>query len=156
MAKQENVAAKVKGFIEAPITEAGYSLWDVEYVKEGVTRYLRVTIEAEGRDTDIEDCVRVNDIIDPILDKEDPISESYTLEVSSPGIERSIRLPFHYIACAGKKALVRLYAPVGGKKEFVGILGCNEDASVITLKEGAQSYVFSRAQIAQARLVYDF
>ena len=80
------VTELVAGFAK-PIVEAqGCSLWDVEYVREGSDRILRVYIDKEGG-VDISDCEAISRAMDPILDEKDPIAESYTFEVSSAGLE---------------------------------------------------------------------
>ena len=92
----------------------GYTLWDVEYVKEGSEWYLRVTIDSPSGIT-IDDCERVHRAIDPVIDEHDPIENAYHLEVSSPGIERVLRTDAHLAAFAGEEVEVRLYAAVDGK-----------------------------------------
>ena len=76
------VAQKIRGLIEEEISKIGYILDDVIYEKEGNNYFLRITIDKEGYIT-IEDCVKVNNLINPILDREDPIENKYILEVSS-------------------------------------------------------------------------
>ena len=94
-----------------PIAESlGCWLWDVEYVKEGARRVLRITIDSEEGIT-IEDCEKLHRAIDPVLDEADPIEEAYYLEVSSPGVERDLRTPAHVEACEGWNVEVKLYAP---------------------------------------------
>ena len=101
MAKvQKNIAQTVNEMILPTVNELGYSLWDVEYVKEGASYYLRITIDCESG-ISIDDCEKVHRAIEPILDREDPIEGSYHLEVSSPGIERVLRTEDHFIAMAG-------------------------------------------------------
>ena len=76
-----------------PVVEAhGCTLWDVEYVREGSERYLRVFIDKDGG-VDIEDCEKIHRALDPILDEKDPIAESYHFEVSSAGLERALKRP---------------------------------------------------------------
>ena len=77
-----------------PIVEAhGCTLWDVEYVREGAERYLRVYIDKAGG-IDIDDCEKIHRALDPILDEKDPIAESYHFEVCSAGIERALKKPY--------------------------------------------------------------
>ena len=92
MAKRSggNIVASVRAAI-APVVEGlGYSIWDLEYVKEGADWFLRVTIDSPSGIT-IDDCETVHRAIDPVLDEVDPIEGAYHLEVSSPGIERELR-----------------------------------------------------------------
>ena len=97
MAKGANIAEKVEALIRPCISELGYRIWDVEYVKEGAEWYLRVTIDSDDG-IGIDDCERVSRAINPIIDEADPIEDFYYLEVSSPGIERVLRRPEHFAA----------------------------------------------------------
>ena len=126
------------------VEEAGCSLWDVEYVKEGADMILRITIDtdAEGGIT-IDDCEKMHRAIDPLLDELDPIEESYMLSVSSPGVERELTKPMHYEKMKGSEVEVRLYAALDGSKVFRGELvgleeGENEDNVVIKLPDGEE------------------
>ena len=117
-----NIEEKIEGKIKKSIEEAGYSLYDVQFVKEGPEYYLRVFIEKEDG-ISIEDCETVNDIINPILDKEDIIKEQYYLEVSSTGIEKNIRKLEHYKQAIGTEIKVNLFKKdENGNKEVQGIL----------------------------------
>ena len=103
-----------------PIVEAeGCSLWDVEYVREAGTRFLRVYIDKQGG-VDIDDCERISRRLDPVLDEADPIPESYVFEVGSAGIERELKRPGDFLAFLGSEVEVKLYQPVNGQKSFVG------------------------------------
>ena len=90
----KNIAGVVTELITPVADELGYELWDVEFVKEGTRRILRVTIDSEEGIT-IDDCERMHRAIDPVLDEADPIESAYYLEVSSPGIERELRTERH-------------------------------------------------------------
>ena len=90
MAKGANIAEKVEALIRPCISELGYRIWDVEYVKEGTEWYLRVTLDSDSG-IGIDDCERVSRAINPIIDEANPIEDFYYLEVSSPGIERVLR-----------------------------------------------------------------
>jgi len=111
------VAGLVREIAETVADELGYYVWDVEYVKEGARRILRITIDNEEGIT-IEDCERFHRTIDPKIDEVDPIEESYYLEISSPGIERELKTPMHISACEGWQVEVKLYAPINGTKVF--------------------------------------
>ena len=105
-----------------PIVERfGCELWDVEYVREGSERYLRIFLDKEGG-IDIEDCEKVHRAMDPILDEKDPIAESYHFEVCSAGIERPLKRPGDFAKFMGSPIFVKLYRPVNGLKEIPGIL----------------------------------
>jgi ribosome maturation factor RimP len=150
----KNIAGVVSELIAPTAAELGYELWDVEFVKEGTRRILRVTIDsAEG--ITIDDCEKMHRAIDPVLDEADPIESAYYLEVSSPGIERELRTDRHIEACIGCSVEARLYAPVDGTKTFVGTLAGFEDGKV-TLETATGERVFERRDVAKLRTLYDF
>jgi ribosome maturation factor RimP len=141
--------------IAAPIVEAeGCSLWDVEYVKEAGTRFLRVFIDREGG-VSIEDCERISRRLDPILDEEDPIPESYVFEVGSAGADRELKRSRDFEQFMGSEVEVRLYRPVDGSKQYVGTLKAYEDGTV-TLMQGEKVLQFEKDQVAQVRLYVSF
>lgn len=148
MAKVTDLTAN----LAAPIVQQqGCSLWDVEYVKEAGTWILRVYIDKEGG-VSINDCEAVSRPLSDKLDEEDPIEGSYTLEVSSAGADRALKKPEHFAAFMGSEVDVRLYRPIDGKKEYVGVLAGYENGNVQL--EGDLS--FEKKDIAQVRLHVTF
>lgn len=142
--------------VAVPLAEGmGYRVWDVEFVKEGADKYLRITLDNDEGIT-IEDCEKFHRAIDPVLDEVDPINEPYILEVSSPGLERELCKDSHIEACIGQKVEIRLYAPVDGAKQFIGELrGFDPDRRIcITTPTG--EIVFEKEKIAKMSTVYDF
>ena len=146
--------AKVTDAVAAlalPVVEqAGCSLWDVEYVKEAGTWFLRVYIDREGG-VSIDDCEAVSRPLSDLLDQADPIEGSYTFEVSSAGADRALKKPEHFQKFQGSEVEVKLYRPREGRKEFVGRLQNYEDGSV-TLDTGGTQAVFTKQEIALVRL----
>ena len=124
--------------IAEPIAQSlGLELWDVRFEKEGASWYLRVFIDKEGG-VSIDDCVDMSHALDKPLDDEDPIDQSYCLEVSSPGIERDLKRESHFEKCKGMKIKVKLIRPVDGVREFSGILEGYDNGNVqITLEDGS-------------------
>ena len=90
------------------IAEQGCTLWDVEYVKEAGTWYLRILLDKEGG-VDILDCEEISRKVSDLLDKADPIEGSYTLEVGSAGAERALKRPSDFQQFLGSPVLVKLY-----------------------------------------------
>ena len=135
MAKVTDVVAQ----LAQPIVEqAGCTLWDVEYVKEAGEWFLRVYIDKEGG-VDINDCEAVSRPLSDLLDEADPIQGSYTFEVSSAGLDRPLKKPEHFAACAGQQVDVRFYRPVDGRKEYTGALvGCDGDGNVIVVDKTSE------------------
>ena len=139
----------------APIVEqAGCSLWDVEYVREGAERFLRIYIDKEGG-IDIDDCEKIHRAIDPILDEKDPIAESYHFEVCSAGIERALKRPRDFQQFMGSPVLVKLYRPRNGLKEIPAILRGYEDGKV-TVEAGKEMITFEKSEVALVRLRVEF
>ena len=137
--------------LAAPIVEeAGCSLWDVEYVKEAGTWFLRVYIDKEGG-VSIDDCEAVSRPLSDKLDEADPIEGSYTFEVSSAGADRVLKKPEHFAQYQGQEVEVKLYRPREGRKEFVGLLQSWEDGNV-TLDAGGPPIHFEKKEIALVRL----
>ncbi len=132
----------------------GLSLWDVRFVKEGADWFLRVTIDKPEGVT-INDCVDMTHLLNPVLDKADPIAQSYCLEVMSPGIERELTRPEHYAAYQGKPVTVRLIRPAdNGEREFVGLLTGPNDEGVLSVEtESGEQWQFSRKDITTVRAV---
>lgn len=137
--------------IAKPIVEqAGCVLWDVEYVKEAGQWYLRVYIDREDG-VSIDDCETVSRALDPILDERDPIPESYIFEVSSAGLERSLKRPEHFERFIGETVEVKLYKAVDGAKSFSGVLLGYEDGDV-TIGQGENRRTFEKAQVANVHI----
>lgn len=164
MAKKENggkknIAGNVEKLLLPVINEMGYDLWDVEYEKEGADWILRITIDLfEG--ITIDDCEKVHRAIDPLLDEADPIEDAYRLEVSSPGIERELRLPRHVTAFTGtdEKVEVRFFAPRDGKKSVIGTIDeYDPETDMMTFTpEGGEAFTLKRTDCAKIKTVFDF
>jgi len=151
-----SVAEVVKALAQPLADEFGYILWDVEYVKEGGRRILRLTIDSEEGIT-VDDCEKLHRAIDPVLDEADPIEEAYYLEVSSPGVERELRTAEHRAACVGWDVEVRLYAPLDGAKAFRGVLLEDTESGEIALGVSEEQIMtFSPSAVAKIKTVFDF
>ena len=148
------VTELVAQFAQPIVEQAGCSLWDVEYVREGAERYLRIYIDKDGG-IDIDDCEKIHRAIDPILDEKDPIPESYHFEVCSAGIERALKRPGDFQQFMGSPVLVKLYRPRNGLKEIPGILRGYEDGK-ITVEAGKESITFEKSEVALVRLRVEF
>ena len=143
-----------------PVVEnEGCSLWDVEYVREAGSWYLRVYIDKEGG-VSIDDCERISrDSVtygamlrnDPILDEADPIPDSYVFEVGSAGAERELKRPSDFEQFMGSQVEVKLYQPKDGRKAFVGVLAAYDNGRV-TITSGKETLEFDKSQVAQVRL----
>ena len=132
----------------------GIEIWDVEFVKEAGTRFLRIYIDkAEG--VSIQDCENFSRAFDPILDEADPIPDCYTFEVSSAGAERVLKRPGDFERFLGSDVCVKLYQPIDGSKQFVGKLQNYEDGNV-TILLNEKPRTFEKSTVAQVRLHITF
>ena len=146
----ELVAKRAQPVVE----EKGCELWDVEYVREGSERFLRIYLDKEGG-VDINDCEAVSRAMDPILDEADPIPESYHFEVCSAGLERALKRPGDFARFLGSSITVKLYRPRNGLKEIPGVLRGYEEGRV-TLEAGKETITFEKSEVALVRLRVEF
>ena len=148
------IEEKVEQLVKEPIEKLGYNLYDVEYVKEGPNYYLRVYID-KANGIDLNDCEKVSDEINELLDKSDYIKEQYFLEVSSPGIERKLRRDEHLQQNISQNIEIKLFKKDNnGKKEYIGKLkSFNKDE--ITIEAGSEITI-ERKNIAQIKTVYEW
>ena len=155
MAKNPSIVQVVEELISPIAEELGYFIWDVEFVKEGGRRILRVTIDSEEGIT-VDDCEKLHRAIDPVLDAADPIEEAYYLEVSSPGIERDLKTDMHISACEGWDVEVRLYAPIDNAKLFRGKLLEMGEGGEIRIDINGEVREFARASVAKIQTYFEF
>ena len=151
MAGKPNVVSIVRSIAEPIVKDLGLILWDVRFVKEGASWYLRVFIDKDGG-VDINDCVDMTHALNGPLDEADPIEVSYCLEVSSPGIERDLTRDEHFEVMTGKKIKLRLIRPDENKqREFSGVLKGYEDGN-ITVDLDGEERVFIKKETAWVKL----
>ena len=155
MAKNPSISEKVSLIAEPLADSLGFFLWDVEYVKEGGRKVLRITIDSEEGIT-IDDCEKMHRALDPLLDEADPIEEAYYLEVSSPGIERELKCDMHIDACEGWDVEVKLYAPIDGAKTFKGRLLPLGEGGEVRIESLGKILEFPRASVAKLQTYYQF
>ena len=148
------ITDQVAAFAQPIVESHGCTLWDVEYVREGSERFLRLYIDKEGG-VDIMDCEKVSRVVSDLLDEADPIEGSYTFEVSSAGAERVLKRPGDFEAFMGSAVLVKLYRPKDGQKEFVGKL-TGYDSGNVTVEVGANTVTFEKTEVALVRLYVEF
>lgn len=154
MSKREDYEARFEKIL-LPITEEyDLEIYDVEYVKEGSDWYLRAYIDKPEGVT-INDCENVSRALSDVLDAEDYIADAYILEVSSPGLGRTLKKDRHLEKSLGKEIEVKTYKPIDKQKEFSGILK-TYDAETITIEEEGAERVFQRSDVALIRLALDF
>lgn len=147
-----SIEEKVEALVKEKIENIGYELYDVEYAKEGKNYFLRIFIDKpEG--IDIEDCEKVNNEINDILDTADYIKEQYFLEVSSPGIERVLKKDRHLEQNIGKEIQIKLFKKDNqGRKELQGTLKAF-DTEYIVLENDIK---VERKNISQIKTIYNW
>ena len=150
MAKIEE---KVEELIKDKIENIGYSLYDVEYAKEGPNYYLRIYIDSP-KGIDLNDCEKVSNEINDVLDEANYIKEQYYLEVSSPGIERILRKDNHLEQNIGNQVEAKLFKKdENGAKEYLGKLK-EFNQNEITLETEEHEIKIERKNISQIKTVY--
>ena len=156
--KKRGSTTDVVRALAAPLAaELGLTLWDVTFTKEGADWYLRIFIDKPGG-VSIDDCVDMTHAVNPVLDSEDPIPQEYTLEVSSPGINRKLTRPEHFEAFLEAPVHVKLIRPLeNGVRELEGILIDvleNGDFEIITDEE--TTVTFTKKECAAVHLIEDY
>lgn len=138
--------------LQPAIEVLGLELWGIEYLTKGRSALLRVYIESEQGVT-IDDCEKVSRQISSILDVEDPIAGEYTLEVSSPGLDRPLFTAEQYVAYVGEVINVRLNSPIDGRRKFKGLLN-SADQKMIVMTVDNQPVEILFSQIEKANVAY--
>lgn len=155
MAKREEYEQKTEKLLEPIMSENNFELVDVEFVKEGGNWYLRAYIDKDGGIA-VDDCEIVSRALSEILDEQDFISESYILEVSSPGLGRQLKKEKDFARSINKEVEIKLYKPINKQKEFVGFLVSYDNENVTIELEDESTLEIPRSNIALIRLAFDF
>lgn len=149
-----SVERRVEALVSPIIQEQGLELVDVEYVKEGAHWYLRIYIDKEDG-VDIDDCTNISHSVSEVLDRDNTISQAYTLEVSSPGLERPLKKDEDFLRFASKLVRVVTKEPYEGYQEFTGYLvGLVEGAIVLEYEN--ETIKIPRTMVEQANLALEF
>ena len=141
--------AQLTQLLQPTVEAMGYALWGIELVSPGKRPTLRLYIEADAG-ISVDDCAAVSHQVSGVLDVENPINGEYTLEVSSPGVDRLLFRPEHYAAYEGEVLDIRLRLPVAGRRRFKGFLVAMNDES-ITLQIDDDEFELPRRSIDRAR-----
>ena len=155
MSKKEVYEQKTEAILLPIMEKYGFELWDVEYVKEGSSWYLRAYIDKPGGIM-INDCETVSRELSDILDAQDFIEDAYILEVSSPGLGRPLKKEKDFARSIGEEVEIRTFRPINRQKEFVGILNAYDKEAVTIELEDGEIMQISRSDIALIRLAFDF
>lgn len=155
MAKREEYERKTEQLLEPILKENNFELYDVEFVKEAGTFYLRAFIDKEGG-ININDCELVSRRLSDLLDEKDFIPDAYILEVSSPGLGRALKKDKHFEKSIGEEVEVKLFKAIDKQKEFTGYLESFNDEVIVISDEQEKETEFERSNIASVRLVVHF
>lgn len=151
---RKDIEAKTEALLMPILDEFGFELWDVEYVKEGSEYYLRAYIDKEGGIT-IDDCVDVSRKLSDKLDEDDFVDSEYILEVSSPGLGRTLKSDRDFSKSIGRDTDIKLYKPIDKVKEFEGILKAFDNDTLTFLIDGNER-VFNKSEVASVKLHVEF
>ena len=146
MAKEKQIA----DILGATVTALGFELWGVEYIAQGRHSVVRVYIDGPGGVT-IDDCAAVSEQVGSVLDVADPITGEYTLEVSSPGLDRLLFTLEQYSGYAGERVEVRLRRAFEGRRKYTGVLRGVEGEDVV-IQVDDQEYLLPFGMIEKARV----
>jgi ribosome maturation factor RimP len=153
---KENLLTKLNSFVQPVVTAMGYILWGLEIHKSGRHTLLRIYIDTEestkNNGVSLDDCSKVSRQISALLDVENPISHSFTLEVSSPGVNRGLFTIEQYQKFVGTTLKIRLLKPEHGQRNYVGYLKTVKDSNIIIVVEN-QEFIIPFASIDKANLV---
>lgn len=138
-----------------PVVETlGYELWELEFAPRAKGGLLRLYIDV-ARGITLDDCEKVSHAVSDVLDAADPIPGHYTLEVSSPGLDRVLRTPAQFARYLGSPVRVEMAQAIGGRRRFLGrVTGVNSDDLTLAAEEG--SVVLPISDIHRARLVPEY
>ncbi|MDH5409397.1 MAG: ribosome maturation factor RimP [Gammaproteobacteria bacterium] len=142
--------------IEPVVTGLGYELVGIEYLPQGKHSLIRIYVDSE-QGIQLEDCEKVSRQISAVLDVEDPITGQYVMEVSSPGLDRPLFKPEHYLRFLGHRAKLRLRQPLNGQRKFRGeLLSADETHVVLQDVDTGQEFKLTLADIEKANLEPEF
>lgn len=150
-----SIEERVETLIGKTVEDLGYQLYDVQYAKEGKDYFLRIFIEKENGSISLEDCEKVNNEIEEMLDTADYIKEQYFLEVSSTGVEKQIRKEKHLQENIDEMINAKLFKPINNSKEYVGVLKKFDDETVY-LDVDNEIIELERKNISLIKKYYDW
>jgi ribosome maturation factor RimP len=151
LAGKGNTVSKVTEIVTPFAKELGLEIWDIRFLKEGTDWYLRIFIDKDGG-VSIDDCVDLTHAITKPLDEADPISQSYTLEVSSPGVERELTADRHFEKYIGSAVMVRLIRPIDKVRDFNGTLTSYNNGEITITLDGEKELTFNKKDASYVKL----
>ncbi|MBQ9530491.1 MAG: ribosome maturation factor RimP [Eubacterium sp.] len=146
-----NTVKLVEEIISPYAKELGLEIWDVRFAKEGSEWYLRIFIDKEGG-VSIDDCVDLTHAISKPLDEKDPISQSYMLEVASPGVERELTRKEHFEKFIGSPIMLRMIRAINGVRDFKGTLKSFENNQITVVLQDGEELCVEKKETAFVKL----
>ncbi len=151
MAGKGNTVSRVTELVAPFAKQLGLKIWDVRFVKEGTDWYLRIFIDKD-EGVSIDDCVDLTHAITKTLDEADPISQSYTLEVSSPGIERELVTDRHFEKYIGSPVMLRLIRPIDKVRDFNAVLKAYNNGEITFTLENGEELTVNKKETSYVKL----
>ncbi|NRA59731.1 MAG: ribosome maturation factor RimP [Psychrobium sp.] len=145
---------RLLGILEPAVEAAGFELVGIEFIRAGKHSILRLFIDHENG-IDVDACALVSHQVSAVLDVEDPISTLYTLEVSSPGLDRPLFKGHHYSSRIGEVVSMQTVMPTDGRRNFKGNI-VSVDGEMVTIKVDGQEYTLALANVKKANIVPQF
>ena len=162
---RQDVVSRAEALVEPLVRAEGFELVELEYVREPAGWVLRLFIDRPGRDpmakeggVGLEECARVSHAVETALEVEELVPHAYSLEISSPGINRPLRRPEHFQKVVGKRVKVKTFGPVGEppRKSFTGTLIQSSVSDITVQVEGGGAFHIPIRDIAKANLDFEF
>lgn len=162
---RQDVVSRAEALVEPLVRAEGFELVELEYGREPQGWILRLFIDRQGRDpmvkeggVGLDECARVSHAVETALEVEDLVPHAYSLEVSSPGINRPLRRPEHFAKVVGKRVKVKTFGPVGQppRKSFSGVLEQVGSRDITVQVEGGGAFQIPFRDIAKANLDFEF
>jgi ribosome maturation factor RimP len=142
--------------LQPVVAGLGYDLWELEFLPGRGTALLRIYLDTEAHEgITVEDCERASRAVSEVLDATDPIPGNYTLEVSSPGMERPLRQARHFGPFVGQEVFVEMVHPCEERRRFKGRLVAAGDDTIEVAVDG-RTFRLPIAGIRKAHLAPDF
>jgi ribosome maturation factor RimP len=149
-----DVADKIHALVEPAVEAAGYELVEAQWKREQAGWVVRLLIDNPAAAVGLDDCERVSREVSALLDVHDIIPHAYSLEVSSPGLDRPLTKPAHFRRFLGKRAKIRLKAGVSGRKNFTGTLVDSDGERIVVEADGAE-HTLPLGDLERAHLVFE-
>ena len=148
------IVREVSRLIEPVLDDMDFELVDVEYLSEHGRWVLRIYVDRQGGIT-VNDCAQVSREIGDLIDVKDILQHDYVLEVSSPGLNRSLKREKDFLHARGKKIKIKMGTPVEGRKIFTGYLRSFRDGTLVLDVDGSM-FTLSLRDVEKANMVYEF